>query len=46
MPVHFGALACDIEAIFAIAKKYSAVVIIDAANAIGAHYSAGSMVGN
>lgn len=46
MPVHFGGLACDMEAISAIAKKYNAIVIEDAAHAIGAKYADGSMVGN
>lgn len=46
MPVHFGGLACDMEAIHAIAKKYNAIVIEDAAHAIGAKYADGSMVGN
>jgi perosamine synthetase len=46
MPVHFGGLACDMEAISAIAKKYNAVVIEDAAHAIGGKYSDGSLIGN
>jgi UDP-4-amino-4,6-dideoxy-N-acetyl-beta-L-altrosamine transaminase len=46
MPVHYGGLACDMEAISAIAKKYNAMVIEDAAHAIGAKYADGSMVGN
>lgn len=33
MPVHFAGLACDMEAIIAIAKKYSLKVVEDAAHA-------------
>lgn len=46
MPVHFGGLACDMEEINKIAKKYGAVVIEDAAHAIGGKYADGSMIGN
>ena len=46
MPVHFGGLPADMEAIHKIAKKYNAIVIEDAAHAIGARYADGSMVGN
>lgn len=46
MPVHFGGLACDMEEINRIAKKYGAVVIEDAAHAIGGKYSDGSLIGN
>jgi len=38
IPVHFGGLACDMEAILAIAKKYNLRVIEDAAHAHGAEY--------
>jgi dTDP-4-amino-4,6-dideoxygalactose transaminase len=38
IPVHFGGLACDMEAIMAIAKKYGLRVIEDAAHAHGAEY--------
>lgn len=46
MPVHFGGLACDMEEIQKIAKKYGATVIEDAAHAIGGKYADGSMIGN
>lgn len=46
MPVHFGGLACDMEEIQRIAKKYGAVVIEDAAHAIGGKYSDGTYIGN
>ncbi len=46
MPVHFGGLACDMEEIQKIAKKYGAIVIEDAAHAIGGRYQDGSMIGN
>lgn len=38
IPVHFGGLACDMDAIMAIAKKYGLKVIEDAAHAHGAEY--------
>ena len=38
IPVHFGGLACDMEAILAIAKKHNLRVIEDAAHAHGAEY--------
>ncbi len=38
IPVHFGGLACDMEAIMAIAKKHGLRVIEDAAHAHGAEY--------
>ena len=38
VPVHFGGLACDMEAILAIAKKHNLRVIEDAAHAHGAEY--------
>ena len=46
MPVHFGGLACDMEEINRIAKKYGAVVVEDAAHAIGGKYADGSLIGN
>lgn len=46
MPVHFGGLSCDMEAIYSIAKKYNAVVIEDAAHAIGGKHSDGAMIGS
>ncbi len=38
MPVHFGGLPCDMDAIRAIAREYDLAVIEDAAHAIGATY--------
>ncbi len=38
IPVHFGGLACDMDAILAIAKKHGLRVIEDAAHAHGAEY--------
>jgi len=43
--VHFGGIPCDIDAINAIAKKYSLKTIEDGAHAIGAEYK-GSKIGN
>ena len=44
MPVHYGGLACDMQAIFAIAKKHNLRVIEDAAHALPTTYQ-GQMVG-
>jgi dTDP-4-amino-4,6-dideoxygalactose transaminase len=38
IPVHFGGLACDMDAIMDIAKRYKLRVIEDAAHAHGAEY--------
>jgi dTDP-4-amino-4,6-dideoxygalactose transaminase len=38
MPVHYAGIACDMDAIMAIAAKHNLVVIEDAAHAIGATY--------
>ena len=35
MPVHYGGLACDLDAIHALASRHELVVIEDAAHAIG-----------
>lgn len=45
MPVHFAGLACDMEAIIAIAKKHNLKVVEDAAHAFPSHYQ-GELVGN
>lgn len=45
-PVHFGGLPCDMEAIKSVADKYGAVIIEDAAHAIGATYPNGKHVGS
>lgn len=46
IPVHFAGLPCDMPSIQAVARKYSACVIEDAAHALGAAYEDGSPVGN
>lgn len=46
IPVHFGGLPCDMEAIAALARKYNVRVIEDASHAIGGRYADGSPVGN
>lgn len=46
IPVHFAGLPCEMEEIFAIAKKNNLHVIEDAAHAIGSQYADGSYVGN
>lgn len=38
MPVHFAGLACDSDAIYALAKKHGLRVVEDCAHAIGATY--------
>lgn len=45
MPVHFAGLACDLDAIYALAKKHSLRVVEDCAHAIGASYK-GKKVGS
>jgi UDP-4-amino-4,6-dideoxy-N-acetyl-beta-L-altrosamine transaminase len=46
IPVHYGGLPCDMQSISLIAKKYNLSIIEDAAHALGAKYSDGSMVGS
>lgn len=46
IPVHFGGLPCDMEAIEAIANEFGAVVVEDAAHALGATYPDGRRVGS
>lgn len=46
IPVHFAGAPCDMVEIARIAKKYGAVVIEDAAHALGGSYSCGEKVGN
>ena len=38
VPVHYAGIACDMEAIMALAKKYNLFVIEDAAQAIDSYY--------
>lgn len=45
LPVHFAGLPCDMPAIKAVADKAGAVVIEDAAHALGATYPDGKRVG-
>ncbi len=45
IPVHFAGQPCDMEAIYALAKKYDLKVIEDAAHAIPSTYK-GAMIGN
>lgn len=46
VPVHFGGLACDMDAISKLCKEKGIKIIEDAAHALGAKYSDGSMVGS
>jgi UDP-4-amino-4,6-dideoxy-N-acetyl-beta-L-altrosamine transaminase len=46
VPVHFGGLACDMEAIKVIAGNAGAMVIEDAAHALGGQYADGSRIGS
>ena len=46
VPVHFAGLPCKMEAIKALADRNNAVVIEDAAHALGATYEDGSRVGS
>jgi perosamine synthetase len=46
VPVHFAGLPCAMEKIKSIADDIDAVVIEDAAHALGSQYSDGSMVGS
>lgn len=45
IPVHFGGLPCEMDAIKKIAKKYKLIIIEDAAHAIGARYKS-KKIGN
>lgn len=46
VPVHFAGLPCDMRAIAAASKRAGAVVIEDAAHALGAQYDSGERVGS
>jgi UDP-4-amino-4,6-dideoxy-N-acetyl-beta-L-altrosamine transaminase len=46
IPVHFAGLPCDMNAIRATAETLGAVIIEDAAHALGASYPDGGKVGN
>ncbi|KST63643.1 DegT/DnrJ/EryC1/StrS family aminotransferase [Mastigocoleus testarum] len=45
VPVHFGGLACDMQAILEVAQKYNLKVVEDAAHAIPTTYQ-GQLIGN
>lgn len=46
VPVHFAGLPCDMPAIKAEADRVGAVIIEDAAHALGGHYPDGSKIGS
>jgi perosamine synthetase len=46
IPVHFGGLPCDMEAIKAVCDQSNAAIIEDAAHALGSVYKNGRMVGS
>ena len=46
MPVHFAGLPCNMDKISKIASNSGAVIVEDAAHALGAKYECGSMVGS
>jgi len=46
IPVHFAGTPCDMKSIHSIAREVDSYVIEDAAHALGAKYSDGSMVGS
>ena len=46
IPVHFAGAPCDMEKISAIAKDAGAVLIEDAAHALGGRYTTGEKIGN
>lgn len=46
IPVHFGGHPCDMEAIKKIADKHKAIVIEDAAHALGGTYPNGKKIGS
>ena len=44
IPVHYGGLPCDMDAIMALAKQHDLIIIEDAAHAVGGRYK-GQMIG-
>ncbi|MFH1777834.1 MAG: UDP-4-amino-4,6-dideoxy-N-acetyl-beta-L-altrosamine transaminase [Candidatus Omnitrophota bacterium] len=46
LPVHFAGLPCEMESIYAIAKKNNLIIIEDACHALGAKYKAGTTYTN
>ena len=46
IPVHYAGVACDMEKIKEIGDVLNAIIIEDAAHALGAKYPDGSMVGS
>jgi len=45
IPVHFAGLPCDMDRIDAVAREFDAIVIEDAAHALGSTYANGKRVG-
>jgi dTDP-4-amino-4,6-dideoxygalactose transaminase len=45
IPVHMGGLPCHMDAIWALARRFSLAVVEDAAHAVGSHYR-GSPIGS
>ncbi len=45
-PVHFSGLPCDMEAVKQLSDNAGAVIVEDAAHALGSRYADGSLVGN
>ena len=39
VPVHYAGVACDMDAIMAVAKRYNLLVVVDAAQAIDSYYT-------
>ena len=46
IPVHFSGSPCDMKELALVAAEYGAVIIEDAAHALGAKYKTGAMVGS
>lgn len=46
IPVHYAGLPCKMDDIAKVAEKHKAIIIEDAAHALGARYTDGSMVGS
>jgi dTDP-4-amino-4,6-dideoxygalactose transaminase len=45
IPVHYGGLPCDMDAIMALAKRNNLIIVEDAAHAVGGRYK-GQMIGS
>jgi UDP-4-amino-4,6-dideoxy-N-acetyl-beta-L-altrosamine transaminase len=46
VPVHFAGQSCDMNALWALKKKFGFKIIEDASHAIGARYQSGKLVGS